>query len=492
MDDRKVTHQPAAENRPDTRSRARELEDHGKIDRHYAAEIVGLVRSSLAPAVLKDKLEDYHENDIAEAFNDLHPAERARLATLLDTDQLTDIFESMDEEQRDRFFPELPVKKAVALLNKGMDADTAAKLLRSTGPVRRDLIVELLDPGVREDIRLVSSFTEEQIGSHMTTNYIEIPSSASVKEAMRLLKQQAAENDNIQTLYVLDKDGTLAGAIDLKDLIIARSSQPLSDIVAQNYPYIYANEQIDEILDELKDYSEDSIPVLDNDNQLVGVITGSDVLALYQEEMEEDYARLAGLSAQEDLNETLFRSVKKRIPWLCVLLFLAMGVSSVVGIFEPVVAKLTMVAAFQSLILDMSGNVGTQSLAVSLRVLTDDELIWNQKLYLVFKETRTGAANGFIIGLFSCLVMGVYIYVAYPYDFATSYAISGVIGLSMLISMVVSSLFGTVIPILFQAVHVDPATASGPLITTINDLTAVLTYYTLVFVFLIQVMHLGG
>ncbi|WP_300968186.1 magnesium transporter, partial [Faecalibaculum rodentium] len=365
-------------------------------------------------------------------------------------------------------------------------------LLRSTGPVRRDLIVELLDPEVREDIRLVSSFTEEQIGSHMTTNYIEIPSSASVKEAMRLLKQQAAENDNIQTLYVLDKDGTLAGAIDLKDLIIARSSQPLSDIVAQNYPYIYANEQIDEILDELKDYSEDSIPVLDNDNQLVGVITGSDVLALYQEEMEEDYARLAGLSAQEDLNETLFRSVKKRIPWLCVLLFLAMGVSSVVGIFEPVVAKLTMVAAFQSLILGMSGNVGTQSLAVSLRVLTDDELAWNQKLYLVFKETRTGAANGFIIGLFSCLVMGVYIYVAYPYNFATSYAISGVIGLSMLISMVVSSLFGTVIPILFQAVHVDPATASGPLITTINDLTAVLTYYTLVFVFLIQVMHLGG
>ena len=151
-----------------------------------------------------------------------------------------------------------------------------------------------------------------------------------------------------------------------------------------------------------------------------------------------------------------------------------------------------MVAAFQSLILGMSGNVGTQSLAVSLRVLTDDELTWNQKLYLVFKEVRTGAANGLIIGLFSCLVMGIYIYFAFPWDLATSYAISGVIGLSMLISMAVSSLFGTVIPIFFQAIHVDPATASGPLITTINDLTAVLTYYSLVLLFLIQIMHLAG
>lgn len=460
--------------------------------RDYTTEILDLVRSSLAPAALKDKLEDYHESDIAEAFDELKPSERARIAALLDTDQLNEIFERMDEDSRKRFFPELPLKKAVALINSGMEPDTAAELLASAGSMRRDLIVEMLDPEVRENIRMISSFTQEQIGSRMTTNFIEIPIASTVKDAMRTLKEQAAENDNIQTLYVLDDDGSLAGAIDLKDLIIARSTQPLSDIIAQNYPYIYASENINEIIEELKDYNEDSIPVLGNDNQMLGVVTEEDVLAMYQKAMEEDYARLAGLSAQEDLQEPLSTSVKKRLPWLVILLFLGLGVSSVVSMFEPVVARLTMVVAFQSLILDMSGNVGTQSLAVTLRILTDDDLTVKDKMYLVLKEVRAGAANGLVIALISCLLMGIYISLTYPYSVGVSFAISGVIGLSMCISMIVSSLSGTLVPIVFQALHIDPATASGPLITTCNDLTAVITYYSLVWLLLIQGMHLGG
>lgn len=460
--------------------------------RDYTAEILDLVHSSLAPAVLKDKLEDYHESDIAEAFDELKPEERARIASLLDTDQLNEIFERMDEDSRKRFFPELPLKKAVALINAGMEPDTAAELLASAGSMRRDLIVEMLEPEVRENIRMISSFTQEQIGSRMTTNFIQISITSTVKDAMRALKEQAVENDNIQTLYVQDEDGSLAGAIDLKDLIIARSTQPLSDIIAQNYPYIYASENINAIIEELKDYNEDSIPVLGNDNQLLGVVTGEDVLAMYQEAMEEDYARLAGLMAQEDLQEPLFTSVKKRLPWLVILLFLGLGVSTVVGLFEPVVARLTMVVAFQSLILDMSGNVGTQSLAVTLRILTDDDLTIKDKTYLVFKEVRAGAANGVVIAVISCLLMGIYISLAYPYSAGVSFAVSAVIGLSMCLSMIVSSLSGTLVPMLFQALHIDPATASGPLITTFNDLTAVITYYSLVWLLLIQVMHLGG
>jgi magnesium transporter len=466
------------------------MDDNQQIYRQYSHEIAGLAKSPLAPAVLRDKLEDYHASDIADAFSLMSREERSRIVSLLKLEQLAEVFEYMEEDDRVNYFIELPVRQAVALINHGMEPDIAAALLSAETPLRRDLIVDLLDADVREDIRLISSYSPSQIGSKMSTNYIEIPASSTVKEAMRQLKSQAADNDNIQTLYVLDEKGTLAGAIDLKDLIVARSSQPLSDIVAENYPYIYANEQTDQILDELKTYNEDSIPVLNNDNQLIGVITASDVLSLYQEEMEEDYARFAGLSAQEDLEETLFQSVKKRLPWLCILLGLALLVSTVVGMFEPIVAQLTMVAAFQSLILDMSGNVGTQSLAVSIRVLTDDELTWKQKLFLVGKEAKAGGANGLIIGLCAFAVLGVYIYFAYPYDLATSYAISAVIGGSMMVSMLVSSVVGTIIPIFFQSIHVDPAAASGPLITTINDLTAVVTYYSLVFVFLIQVLGL--
>lgn len=457
----------------------------------YEAAIVDAVRTSTAPRLLAMQLENYHAGDIADAFFRLTLPEREKLYRILKTDTLSEILEYLDEEERIRFINELTLRKAAAVLNR-LEPDQTGDLIQSLVPEKQALLMELLDSEMRADIALIDSYDEDLIGSRMTTNFVEVPRDVTVKEAMNLLVKQAADNDNITTIYSYGNDHMYAGAVDLKDLIIARNDTPLEDILVASYPYVYGSDQVETVIDDLRDYNEDSIPVLGSDNRVLGVITTQSLLEALDQEMGEDYARFAGLMAEEDLEETLFVSLKKRLPWLLFLLALGLMVSWVVSLFEGVVAQIPLVLAFQSLILGMSGNVGTQSLAVSLRVLTDDELTWNQKLYLVFKETRTGAANGFIIGLFSCLVMGVYIYVAYPYNFATSYAISGVIGLSMLISMVVSSLFGTVIPILFQAVHVDPATASGPLITTINDLTAVLTYYTLVFVFLIQVMHLGG
>lgn len=457
----------------------------------YEAAIVDAVRTSTAPRLLAMQLENYHAGDIADAFFRLTLPEREKLYRILKTDTLSEILEYLDEEERIRFINELTLRKAAAVLNR-LEPDQTGDLIQSLVPEKQALLMELLDSEMRADIALIDSYDEDLIGSRMTTNFVEVPRDVTVKEAMNLLVKQAADNDNITTIYSYGNDHMYAGAVDLKDLIIARNDTPLEDILVASYPYVYGSDAVETVIDDLRDYNEDSIPVLGSDNRVLGVITTQSLLEALDQEMGEDYARFAGLMAEEDLEETLFVSLKKRLPWLLFLLALGLMVSWVVSLFEGVVAQIPLVLAFQSLILGMSGNVGTQSLAVSLRVLTDDELAWNQKLYLVFKETRTGAANGFIIGLFSCLVMGVYIYVAYPYNFATSYAISGVIGLSMLISMVVSSLFGTVIPILFQAVHVDPATASGPLITTINDLTAVLTYYTLVFVFLIQVMHLGG
>ena len=171
----------------------------------------------------------------------------------------------------------------------------------------------------------------------------------------------------------------------------------LEDLVATSYPYVYAEEDIDDCIEELKAYSEDSIPVLDNDNRLLGVITSSNIIDLVDDEMGEDYAMLAGLTAEEDLKEPLKESMKKRMPWLIVLLGLGMVVSSVVGVFENVVTHLPIIMAFQSLILDMAGNVGTQSLAVTIRVLMDESLTGKQKLELVFKEMRIGLCNGCLL-----------------------------------------------------------------------------------------------
>lgn len=207
-------------------------------------------------------------------------------------------------------------------------------------------------------------------------------SKLSVKDAMNELIRQAEENDNISTLFVVDDTDCSYGAIALKDLITARSYVPLESLIATSFPYVYATETIDACIEQLKDYSEDLIPVLDNQNKMLGVITAQSLIDVADEEMGEDYAMLAGLTAEEDLNEPLKQSMKKRLPWLFALLLLGLLVSAVVGAFEKVVAQLTLIMAFQSLILDMSGNVDTQSLAVTICVLMDENLTFRNKLKL--------------------------------------------------------------------------------------------------------------
>lgn len=210
------------------------------------------------------------------------------------------------------------------------------------------------------------------------------------------------------------------------------------------------------------------------------------------DEMSDDYAKLGGLSAEEDLHEPLRASLKKRMPWLLVLLVLGMVVSGVVGAFEKVVSRLTIIMAFQSLILDMAGNVGTQSLAVTIRVLMDREITARKKLGLVCKEMRVGLFSGLILGSLSVLFVGAYIMLGKGYPAQYAFAVSVCIGAALLLAMFISSAVGTLIPMFFKRIGVDPAVASGPLITTVNDLVAVVTYYGLSWLLLLQVLHLGS
>lgn len=457
---------------------------------HYEDQILELIRSVNSPKLLREKLDDYHANDIADAFESLTPFEREKLYKMLDTEQLTEIIEYMDEEDQAKYLEEMNIRKVIAIFNE-METDKAADLLKEFDKEKRQIILELLEPEIRKKIAVIISYDEDEIGSRMTTNYIEVPKGITVRQAMKDLIAQAPENDNITTVYVRDENGMYYGAVNLKDLIIERADTPLEEIIATSYPYVYASEPIDKVVDELKDYNEDSIPVLNNDNLLLGVITSQDLLEVIDEEMGEDYAKLAGLAGEEDLEESLFESLKKRLPWLVILLFLGLLVSSVVSIFETVVAQLTIVMAFQSLILGMSGNAGTQSLAVTIRVLMDESLKRKQKLSLIWKEIRVGLVNGLITGLVAFAILGLYIHFAKSYGWSESYAISLCVGAALWLSMVISSLTGTTIPLFFKKVGVDPAVASGPLITTVNDMVGVVTYYGLAWIFLINMLHLS-
>ena len=457
----------------------------------YRAEILGIVRSNASPGIMRNKLEDYHENDLADVFPDLSVAERRKLCRILNLDMLADIFEYIDEKQAAEYLDEMDVRKAAAILSR-METDAVVDVLRMIPKEKRALLLELMDDEARKDMAVIAAFDDEEIGSRMTTNYIEIRENLTVKQAMTELVSQAAKNDNISTIFMVTADHTFYGAMDLKDLITARQDTRLEDLIVTSYPYVYGHELIDDCIEKLKDYSENSIPILDNDNKLLGVITSQSIVDLVDDEMGEDYAMFAGLTAEEDLKEPLKESMKKRLPWLLVLLALGTVVSSVVGVFEQVVSQLTIIMCFQSLILDLAGNVGTQSRAGTIRVLMDESLTGKQKVELVFKEMRIAFSNGAILGILSFLVLGLYIALFKGKTWTFAYAVSGCIGLSLMVAMVISGAVGTLIPLFFKKINIDPAVASGPLITTINDLVAVVAYYGLCGILLIGVLHLAG
>ncbi len=457
------------------------------VPRDYEAEILGMTRSHLSPKLLREQLLTYHENDIAAAMERLSPEERRKLYNILGTEALAGVLEYA--EHAGELLGELGLRRRLAVLSL-LEPSTVSRYLDELPYEERNTVVELLDEETRQEISLLDSFDEAEIGSRMTTNFVTISADISVRQAMKSLIKQAADHDNISTIYVVDAEETFVGAIDLKDLIIAREDTDLSTVILTSFPYVYAHERIEACIDRIREYSEDSIPVLDAENKLQGVLLSQDIAELMADEMSEDYARLAGLSAEEDLEEPLKKSIGKRLPWLIVLLGLGLIVSAVVGVFEGIVAHISIIVSFQSLILGMAGNVGTQSLAVTIRVLMDEQLEWRQKLFLVGKEVRVGLINGIILGLLSFLLVGVYLMLAKAQEPLFAFSVSACTALALLVSILLSSLSGTIVPLLFKKLKIDPAVASGPLITTINDLVAVVSYYGLAYLLLILALGL--
>ena len=459
--------------------------------KNYVQEILDIIHSGLPQAELAEKLSDYHENDLADALADLTAEERRKLYAILGVEQVAEIFSYLDDAEP--YLKELPPEEAAQVVSH-MDSDDAVDALDDLEEEDKEKIVhqmDKVDKDAADDVKLLLSYDEDEIGSCMTTNYICIRKDMTIRQAMSELVKQAGENDNISTLYVVDENEHFYGAIDLKDLIVARADDSLEKLIARSYPYVTDHEKISDSIDRIVDYAERSLPVLNESGKLLGIITSADVVELVDDQMGDDYAKLGGLTSEEDLNEGVFQSVKKRLPWLVALLFLGMLVSSVVGAFESVVAVLPIVICFQSMVLDMAGNVGTQSLAVTIRVLVDENLTTSKKLHLLFKEMRVGLVNGALLAVMALGFLGVYIHFFKAYAWGQAFLLSGCVGISLIVAMVISSLVGTVIPMLFHKIHIDPAVASGPIITTINDLVAVVVYYGLAMIVLIEMFHLG-
>ena len=428
----------------------------------FAEKIVEIIRTSPSINEMREQLQDYHDNDIAQSLQFLNRAERNLLYSALDAEWLAEIISYLDDPAE--YIDEIGIDKLAEILNE-MDADDAVDLWENIDESVKVKLRPMIDDETKSAILLINSYDDSEVGSLITTNYICIKQNLTIRQAMHELVKQAGENDNIGTIYVVDDKNRFCGAIDLKDLIVARENVPLDSIISYAYPYLLDHEKISESIEKIKDYAEDSLPVLNKDRKIIGIITAQDVVEAVDDELGEDYAKLATRE-----------SMKKRLPWLIILLFLGMGVSTVVGAFEGVVAVLPVVICFQSLILDMAGNVGTQSLAVTIRVLMDEKLSAKDKLHLTFKEMKVGTCNGALLGIMALVFLGAYIALFKGYAIGHAFLISGCVGISLLVAIVISSLV--------------PAVASGPLITTINDLVAVVTYYGLAWLLLIQLLHI--
>jgi len=452
------------------------------MPRDYVEELKVIIASENDDDAKKSDILQYHESDIADALEELEKSERLMLYRILGDEIVSEIFAYL--ENVEEYIEEISSEKAADIIEL-MDADDAIDILDELDEEDREEIVSLMEPEVVEDIELIEQYGEDEIGSKMTNNFILISKTYRVKEAMKKVIKEAAENDNVSIIYVEDEFGKFFGALDLRDLIIARENDRLIDIIKQNYPSFYATEIVSEIIADLKDYGLDSYPILNENDEVIGVLTAADVLETVDEEMKEDYAKLAGLTEEEDLNESVFTSVKKRLPWLIVLLFMGLMVSGLISSFEDVVKTLPMIVFFQSLILGMAGNTGTQSLAVTIRLISDEEVSRKEILKTIFKEVRIGFFNGVILGSLAFGFVFLFLYFTNQgvtsdvFNLDEALKAAFIVGISLLIAMTICSVIGSIIPIIFKKIKIDPAVASGPFITTINDVLAVVIYYGL-------------
>ncbi len=444
----------------------------------FSQEIVSIIENEKVEK-LSESLEDYHDYDLAKVLPLLSEKQRKKLYFALSDEYLSDIFSYL--ENPSEFIEEMSDEKAADIIEE-MDSDDAADILEELDEDKQQEIFELLGDDSKRDINLLSAYDEDYVGSAMTNDFVCVSNDMTVKQVMRKVIKDAGENDNISIIFVTDEKGVYKGAIRLRDLVIARGQTPLEDIIITAFPYLFANSLISDNLQTLKEYAEPTLPILDDDNRLIGALTSADFIEAMDDEFTEDYAKLAGLSeeALEDSSNKkgLLSGLLSRLPWLAILLVLDLFIGAYVGVFEAAIIGLPFLVSFQQLVSGMSGNAGTQTLALTVQMLADSDVTRKEKIKFFLKEIKVGLLIGLITGGISLLVIGAYSYLSGAVGSLTlAISVGTSVGIAMFLSASIATLTGSLIPISLNKLGVDPAVASGPLITTFNDLIAITVYY---------------
>ncbi|WP_343751250.1 magnesium transporter [Lentibacillus halophilus] len=443
--------------------------------------------------VNKSQWEDLHtyiDNDEMEPFRDeflsMHPYDqslffekqqeyvRQHIYTYLSPNETADIMEHIELVDIKPFITEMDPRFAAMVIGE-MATDDAVDILNE---LDKDVVVSLLtmmDAKDADEIKELLHYEEKTAGSIMTTEFVAVHQTKTVKDTMNFLKAEAPDAETIYYLYVIDADKHLVGVVSLRDLIVAEEDVRISDVMNENVFAVSVGKDQEEVSQMMRDYDFLALPVVDFQHHLLGIITFDDILDVMDEEATDDYSKLAGVTDTDRPQDGAFAAAKKRLPWLVILSFLGMLTASLINQFEKTLDQMAVLAIFIPLIAGMSGNTGTQALAVAVRGLATGNFSKEGKWKLILREASTGMITGAVCGT---------VITAIVYVWQGDFFLGLLVGVSIMATLIVATLSGALVPIFMDKLQIDPAVASGPFITTINDIISILIYFGLATAFM--------
>ncbi|MGM0921816.1 MAG: magnesium transporter [Bacillota bacterium] len=439
--------------------------------------------AELVTALEKEDLDGFrsmfleqHPYDQAKIFVKLEQEERLKLYHYLSPEEMAALFENIEDEEYnyEMYLSEMDPRFASQMLEH-MYADDAVDVLNELNKDQVASYLTIMDDEAAQEIRELLHYEEFTAGSIMTTEFIAIIANQTVKSAMHILKNEAPDAETIYYLYVIDEDKHLVGVISLRDLIVSDDDLMIGEIMSERVFSVSVGEDQEDVARKMRDYNFLALPVVDFQNHLLGIITVDDIVDVIDEEASDDYSKLAAVSDVDSIDRSPLSAAKKRLPWLVILLFLGMLTANLIGQFEETLNKVAILAVFIPLIAGMAGNTGTQALAVAVRRIAMGDLEEGGNFKIIAREAGTGIINGAVCGVLVTAVV---------YFWQHDFFLGLLVGISILATLTVSTIAGAFVPLVMHRLKVDPAVASGPFITTINDIISILIYFGMATLFM--------
>jgi len=433
-------------------------------------EFTDQIQESIAlrdDARLEALLADLHFADIAEIINELNLEEAVYIIKLLDTETTSEALLELDEDQRDRVLSALSPREIADELEE-MDTDDAADILNDLpNDLAQEIIAEMQDEQHAEDIIDLLRYDEDTAGGLMAKELVKVNENWTVTGCVSEMRAQAEYVTRVHSIYVIDNGGKLKGRLSLKDLLTSPENAPIKDVYIPKVDYVTVNTSAEEVSRIMRKYDLEAIPVVDELQRLVGRVTIDDIVDFITDEAEKDYQLASGISQDVEANDSIWELTKARLPWLILGLLGGIGAAQIMGGFEGLMKSHAILFLFTPLIAAMAGNVGVQSSAIIVQGIANDDLKGSVGNRLI-KEILLAMLNGAILGI----LLFTYTFISKG-SLATSIAIS----VSLFTVIIVAGFVGTFVPLFLHKRGIDPALATGPFITTSNDIFGILIYF---------------